>query len=307
MLIGVDVGGTKVLAVAVDDVAPGRSFPSPARATVSTAMPGRDVDGRALDAVVAASVREVAAQAGGGKIVAVGIAAAGLVDRDGELFRFGAHLPWRDAPVRQRLAALLDAPVVLDNDANCAGYAEGRGGAAAGAEFALVVTIGTGIGGALLVDGQLLRGGQRMAGEFGHMRFVPGGLACQCGLQGCWEQYCSGRALEAAFLNINGHRISGPEITRRAQAGDPAALESARLIGDRLGTGLASLTAAFDPERIVIGGGVSELGALLIDPARSALRAHTQAVDHRRLPEIVLARFGAEAGAIGAAMMAAAG
>lgn len=300
MLIGVDVGGTKVSAVAIDDSAETPRILATARA----AMPGRDVAETVLDDVVSDCVLTVAARAGDSKIAGVGIAAAGLVDRAREAFRSGAHLPWRDSAVRERFSVRLELPVVLDNDVNCAAYAESWAGSAVGAEVALLVTVGTGIGGALLVDGRVLRGANGMAGEFGHMRFVPGGLGCECGLHGCWEQYCSGRALERAFQDIAGRELPGIEITRLAQTGDRAAAEAVTLIGTRLGVGLAGLTAAFDPEVIVVGGGVATAGELLLQPARESLRGGTQSADRRVIPPVRLTRFGAESAAIGAALLA---
>lgn len=303
MLIGVDVGGTKVSAVAIDE-----SAESPLiLAAVREAMPGRGVAETVLDEVVSDCVLAVAARAGDSQILGVGIAAAGLVDRAGEVFRFGAHLPWRDSAVRERFSARLGLPVVLDNDVNCAAFAESTAGAAVGAGAALLVTVGTGIGGALIVDGQILRGANGMAGEFGHMRFVPGGRDCECGLRGCWEQYCSGRALERAMRDIDGRELPGIEITRLAQAGDLAAAEAVTLIGTRLGVGLAALTAAFDPEVIVVGGGVATSGELLFQPARESLWGGTQSADRRAIPPVRLTRFGAESSAIGAALRAGGG
>lgn len=300
MHVGVDVGGTKVLAVELTgagaDVAVARSAQVP--------MPGRTAADAEVEAAVARAVADVA---DGRPLTGVGVSAAGLVDREGCRVRFAAHLPWRDAPVRDRLAERLGVPVVLDNDANCAARAELDAGALRGVDFALLITVGTGIGGAVVVDGHVVRGANGMAGEFGHVQVVPDGLPCECGLRGCWEQYCSGRALERVTRVALGSHLDGPEVAALARAGDPVALEAFATVGTWLGVGAAGLVSALDPERVVIGGGVSAVGDLLLEPARRALGGALQGTSHRDLPTLVPTRFGPEAGAVGAALLAAAG
>lgn len=300
MHVGVDVGGTKVLAVELTgagaDVAVARSAQVP--------MPGRTAADAEVEAAVARAVADVA---DGRPLTGVGVSAAGLVDREGRRVRFAAHLPWRDAPVRDRLAERIGVPVVLDNDANCAARAELDAGALRGVEFALLITVGTGIGGAVVVDGHVVRGANGMAGEFGHVQVVPDGLPCECGLRGCWEQYCSGRALERVTRVALGSHLDGPEVAALARAGDPVALEAFATVGTWLGVGAAGLVSALDPERVVIGGGVSAVGDLLLEPARRALGSALQGTSHRDLPTLVPTRFGPEAGAVGAALLAAAG
>lgn len=295
MYVGVDIGGTKVLAVEVG--AEGAEVVSSAQVP----MPGRDASETAAEDAVLAAVARLAA---GRSLTAVGISAAGLVDAAGERVRFSAHLPWRDAPVRARLAERWGVPVVLDNDANCAAHAELLAGAARDADPVLMITLGTGIGGAVVLDGRVVRGAGGMAGEFGHMQVVPDGLPCECGLRGCWEQYCSGRALERVMRVAVGSHLDGPEIAARARAGDRAALGAFEAIGTWLGVGIAGLVSAFDPERVVVGGGVSAVGELLLAPARTALAGSLQAADRRTVPPIVPAAFGPEAGAVGAALAA---
>jgi glucokinase len=175
-------------------------------------------------------VREVV---GEGELAAVGVAAAGFVDATGEKVRFAPHLPWLDEPVRARLEDRWGVPVLLENDATAAAHAEATYGAARGVADALVVTMGTGIGGGIILGGRLHRGWNGMAGEFGHMQVVPDGLPCECGNRGCWEQYSSGGAL-------------------------------VRFAQDGMGFGLANLVAAFDPECIVVVGGVSAAGDKLL-------------------------------------------
>lgn len=299
--VGVDVGGTKIMAVALASTAGGERAASPDLVGSATlAMPGRSAPEAELEQRVAAAAQQAA---GGREIVAAGVAAAGLVDVAGERVRFAAHLPWRDAPVRRRLTDLLAVPVVLDNDATCAGYAESVAGAARGAGSAVVITIGTGIGGALVLGGALWRGAHGSAGEFGHMQVVPDGLSCECGLRGCWEQYCSGRALERVMRVAVGRQYDGRQVSALAHGGDEVARRAIASIGTWLGVGAAGLVSAFDPEVVVVGGGVSADGDLLLDPARAAMADSLQGTAYREVPAIVPARFGPQAGAIGAALM----
>ena len=298
MHVGVDVGGTKVLAVELTgagaEVAVARSAQVP--------MPGRAASDAEVEQTVARAVADVAA---GRPLSGVGVSAAGLVDLEGGRVRFAAHLPWRDAPVRDRLAERIGVPVVLDNDANCAARAELDAGALRGVSSALLITVGTGIGGAVVVDGRVVRGANGMAGEFGHIQVVPDGLECECGLRGCWEQYCSGRALERVTRVALGSHLDGPEVAALARDGHPVAVQAFATVGTWLGVGTAGLVSAFDPETVVIGGGVSAVGDLLLEPARRGLVGALQGTAHRTLPSLVATRFGPEAGAVGAALLAA--
>jgi len=306
--IGVDVGGTKVLAGAVD--ADGR-----VTSTVERATPGRLGPVEELEDVLTEAVGEAA---GGRPVAGVGLAAAGFVDRTGDRVAFAPHLPWRDAPVRERLSERWQGPVALENDATCAMVAEVELGAARGTSSSVLVTVGTGIGGGLALDGRAVRGAQGMAGEYGHMTLVPDGRDCECGGVGCWEQYCSGRALvraarsglaDAAEPSVlaewcpDPSRVTGPLVTRAAGAGDPVACAAFAEVGTWLGRGLVNLVAALDPERVVVGGGVSRAGDLLLEPARRTLAEHLVGAGHREVPEVVPARFGPWAGLVGAAVL----
>ncbi|MBS43200.1 MAG: glucokinase [Nocardioides sp.] len=305
--VGVDVGGTKVLAGVLD--ADGRVVRTALRST-----PGRRVSPGMVEDALTEAVAEVA---DGRTPDAVGLAAAGFVDVDRERVMFAPHLPWAGEPVRARLEDRWGVRVVLDNDANCAAVAESRLGAARGATSALVLTLGTGIGGALVLDGHVLRGAQGMAGEFGHMQVVPDGRGCECGRSGCWEQYCSGNALlrfararvgvEPTMLtDLCGgrpERLTGPQVTDAAEDGDLVARQAFASVGESLGRGLAALVAAFDPEVVVVGGGVSAAGDRLLDPARAALARHLVGADHRVLPPVRVG-LGADAGLVGAALLA---
>lgn len=309
VVIGVDVGGTKVVAA---EVSPEGEVLRVARRMT----PGRRVEVELVEDALTQAVEEVAA---GRRVAGVGLAAAGFVDAAGERVMFAPHLPWHGEQVRARLTERWQVPVFLDNDANCAARAETAYGAAVGARDALVVTLGTGIGGAVVVGRQLHRGRNGMAGEFGHMQVVPDGRECECGGRGCWEQYSSGNALvrlARAALEAPGAGgvlleladgdpalVDGPMVTQAASQGDQVARQAFDSVGSWLGTGLANLVAAFDPEVVVVGGGVSAAGDLLLEPARAELARSLVGAADRVVPPVIRAAHGPEAGAVGAASM----
>ncbi|HSN10549.1 MAG TPA: ROK family protein, partial [Propionibacteriaceae bacterium] len=263
--IGVDIGGTKVAAGVVSrtgEVVERLTVPSP------TSTP------ESVENAIVEVVRELRSRH---HVSSVGIGAAGWVDSEQALVRFSPHLAWRNEPLRDRLRSRIDIPVIVDNDANAAAGAEYRFGAGRGAGVMVCITLGTGIGGALVVDGRVFRGTYGMAGEWGHMTVLPDGHRCACGNRGCWEQYASGNALvrEANSLIDSGSPqaaglaavagpdgISGPAVTALALAGDRPSVELLGEVGTWLGKGMANLAAALDPELFVIGGGVSEAGGL---------------------------------------------
>jgi glucokinase len=300
--IGVDIGGTKVLAAVVDST--GRVLD-----TEATVTPG---SGTGPDDATAEEVEDALVDVTGRLLAVygrcpVGVAAAGFVDRDAQRVRFAPHLPWRDEHLSKnltgRLAGRIQGDVLVDNDATAALWAEGRFGAARGVLDAVMITLGTGIGGGLMVRGSLHRGANGMAGEFGHMMVVPDGRSCQCGRRGCWEQYCSGRALARA-AEEEGSDLSGPALTTAAYEGDLVATSAYEQVAHWLGIGAANLTAAFDPEVIVIGGGVSAAGDLLLEPAREAMAESLVGAGYRDLPELVGAELGPLAGVVGVADLA---
>ena len=307
VVVGVDIGGTKVLAGVVDEW--GGVSSSALRTT-----PGRRVAAAQVEDALVEAILESAA---GRPLAGVGVAAAGFVDSAGERVMFAPHLPWQGEPLRELLEQRLGCPVALDNDANCAARAEAHHGAARGASSALMITMGTGIGGAILLDGQVVRGANGMAGEFGHMQVVPDGEACECGRTGCWEQYSSGNALvrnaralmaeqPSVLEEMCGglpERVTGPMVTLAAEEGDLVARAAFASVGEWLGVGVANLVAAFDPEVVVIGGGVSAAGDKLLDPARSALQRTLVGAAHRTVPDLVAAQLGPQAGMIGAALL----
>lgn len=310
--IGVDVGGTKIAASAVDDT--GQVL---ARARKST--PAQDVD--AIVGAIVDVVTELCSQTP--EAEGVGVACAGFVDAAGETVVFAPNLAWRDEPLAARVRERIDLPVVLENDANAAAWGEYRFGAGHDADHMVMVTLGTGVGGGIIDRDQLLRGSQGMAAEIGHLRVVPDGLPCGCGNRGCWEQYASGSALvrEARALVRTGshkaadlaHRcggeaekLTGSMVTQSALDGEQAAIELIEDLGRWAGEGMASLVAVLDTAVIVIGGGVSAAGDLVLEPARKAFAEHLTARDHRPVPHIITADLGNDAGMIGAADLAAA-
>jgi glucokinase len=243
------------------------------------------------------------------------------VDAAGSVVRFSPHLSWREEPLKVALESRLRLPVLLDNDANASAWAESRFGAGRGYGNLLCITLGTGIGGGIVIAGEVFRGANGMAGEFGHMQVVPGGRRCECGNRGCWEQYSSGNALVrdarelvaarspsayrlCAAVDDDPERLTGHLVTQAAREGDPAAIELFQEVGTWLGTGLAGLCAAFDPEAVIIAGGVSEAGDLLLDPAREALRRTLTGRGFRPEPPVLRAELGPDAGFIGAADLA---
>ncbi|KQR00726.1 glucokinase [Arthrobacter sp. Leaf141] len=306
LAIGIDIGGTKVAAGVVD--AEGRILREARRST-----PGNDP--RAVERVIVELVAELGQ---GHRIWSVGIGAAGWMDLDGGTVLFSPHLAWRNEPLRANLQRLLRRPVLLANDADAAAWAEWRFGAGQGEDRLVCITLGTGIGGAMVMDGRVERGRFGVAGEFGHQVIMPGGHRCECGNRGCWEQYASGNALgrEARLLAsanspmaqdlltaVGGHAdaITGVVVTELALAGDSASRELLEEVGEWLGLGLANLAAALDPGLFVIGGGLCSAGELLVEPARKAFARNLTGRGFRPVAGIELAALGPKAGLIGAA------
>jgi len=309
LAVGVDIGGTKVAAGVVDE--DGQVIEVVRRATPTEVV-------RETETVIADVVRELRDRH---DVVAVGIGAAGWIAADRATVLFAPHLAWRNEPLKANLSSRVGLPVTVENDANAAAWAEYRFGAAIGEPVVLCVTLGTGIGGGLVVAGTLFRGAYGVAGEWGHMRQVPDGRRCACGNRGCWEMYASGTALArdarelAEVSPVAAHRLlelaggdparlTGHEVRVAAAEGDPAGLEIFTQMGRRLGQGLADLAAVLDPSCIVIGGGISEAGDLLLEPARSAFGESLTGRGFRPAARIELARFAGLSGLIGAADLA---
>ncbi|MBF4763757.1 ROK family protein [Nocardioides islandensis] len=307
MIVGVDIGGTKVLAGAV-------TADGEVRRTALRFTPGRRVPAHLVENALTEAVMEAV---GDEPLQAVGLAAAGFVDATRTRVLFAPHLPWHGEDVVAVLSERWGVPVIMDNDANCTALAEAEYGAGRGSSSTVLVTLGTGIGGALMLGDQLWRGVGGMAGEFGHQQVVPGGLPCQCGRSGCWEQYCSGNALVrhararlgaspvlTRITDADPRALTGAMVTAAAAEGDAVALEAFRSVGDWLGVGLANLVASLDPALLVVGGGVSAAGNLLLDPARAALARSLVGAADRVIPPLVPAALGPQAGLVGAALLA---
>ena len=306
---GVDVGGTKIAGGVIDlegNVVEELRVVSPA------------ADTAAIEDAVAGVVNELRSRH---DIAAVGVGAAGYVDKARAVVMFAPNLAWRHVDLKSELEERVHLPVVVENDANAAAWGEFTYGAGHDVEDLLLVTVGTGVGGGVVLDGELYRGAFGVGAEIGHMRVVPDGLPCGCGNRGCFEQYASGTALgrEARAAVRAGSllardlldraggdpdKVDGPLISEAAAAGDPFAIEQLAALGRWLGEGIASLAAVLDPAVVVIGGGVSEAGDLLLEPVRAAFAAQLTGRGHRPVLEIRKARLGNRAGLIGAADLA---
>ncbi len=309
--IGVDVGGTSVKAGLVSEdgiVVEQLSRPTPSTSAAKVAE---------TIATAAQALQKRAAELGE-DVSAVGIGAAGFIDAGRSTVLFAPNLAWRDEPLRDAVGAIVGLPVVVENDANAMAWGEFRYGAGIGVEDLVCVTIGTGIGGGMVQNGRLTRGAYGIAAEFGHLRVIPDGRRCGCGNRGCWEQYCSARALvrEARDLAlVTPHaagrmleladdeidNITGEIVTTAGQEGDPGALDCFAQVGGWLGIGLAQVAALLDPARFIIGGGVVAAGELLLGPAREAYEQALTGHGHRPLAEVVPAQLGNAAGLVGAA------
>ena len=309
LTIGVDVGGTKIAAGVVDPE--GKLLEKVRVETPATTA-------QAVERGIVAAVRQLMERH---QVASVGLAVAGFVDEHRSTLRFAPNLPMVERPLRTIVGEQVGLPVVVENDANAAAWGEYRFGGGRGNHDVVLITVGTGLGGGVVLKGQLLRGAFGTAGEFGHVRMVPGGLPCGCGNHGCWEQYTSGSALirEARFLartrpeEVGGllalaggdpEGITGSMITSAAQHGDATARDLLADVGRWLGEGIADLANVLDPAAVVVGGGVSEAGDLLLEPARVAYAAMLSAGAHRPHLQIVAAELGNDAGLLGAADLA---
>jgi glucokinase len=255
----------------------------------------------------------------GHEVAAAGVAAPGFIDAAQSIVYYTPNISWRHEPLRARLTERLDLDITIDNDANAAGWAEFRFGAGRLVSDMTMLTIGTGVGGAIVTQDRLFRGGFGAGAELGHMRVVPDGLPCGCGARGCIEQYGSGRALLrmanaiadvggiglglAAVRRQNG-TLTGQDIAALIVNGDAGALQALRELGHWLGQACASLSAILDPQLFVFGGGVAVAGDLLLDPIREAYLSHLPARGYHPEPAFVIAELVNNAGVVGAADLA---
>ncbi|MFH8406124.1 ROK family glucokinase [Streptomyces sp. NPDC018019] len=308
LTIGVDIGGTKIAAGVVDEegtILETCKVPTP-QATDE------------LTEAIADAVRTVGADH---QVEAVGIGAAGYVDEKRATVLFAPNIDWRHEPLKDKVEQRVGLPVVVENDANAAAWGEYRFGAGQGHSDVICITLGTGLGGGIIIGNKLRRGRFGVAAEFGHIRVVPDGLLCGCGSQGCWEQYASGRALlryarQRAFATPENAKvllslgdgtsqgIEGRHISEAARQGDPVAIDSFRELARWAGAGLADLASLFDPSAFIVGGGVSDEGELVLDPIRKSFRRWLVGNQWRPHAQVLAAQLGGKAGLVGAADLA---
>lgn len=308
--VGIDIGGTKVLGGVVDET--GVLI---RRARRDTPAEG----GVALTQAIADVALELMKDS---KIDSVGVSVAAFISADRKTILATPNIKdWNGVNLDYELTSRIGLPVVIENDANSAAWGEFKFGAGRGKENILMLTVGTGIGGGIVVNNNLLRGSFGIAAEIGHLRIVPNGLLCGCGAYGCFEQYGSGTALlrhareviklhpdrASNILNrgdgsIEG--VNGSAITAAAGDGDELALSIFEITGDYIGAGIASLAVILDPEAVVIGGGVIDAGNILLNPIRTGMEKYMPFAGKHPHPQIVAAQLGNEAGLVGVADLA---
>ena len=308
--IGIDVGGTKVLGGVVDE----------SRKVLTTARKDTPRQGgTALTQTIADVAKELLAQH---KVSSVGVSAAGFVSSDRKTMLATPNIAdWNGVDLDNQLTQLIGLPVVIENDANAAAWGEAKFGAGKNQDHMMMLTVGTGIGGGIVVNGALYRGAYGIAAEFGHLRLVPEGHLCGCGARGCFEQYASGNALlrharEAINASPEIARnllsrgdgtvagLTGQAITEAARDGDPVALAAFNTTGQWLGAGIASLSVLLDPACVVIGGGVIDAGEILLKPTRESLERNMPFAGKHPYPQVIAAQLGNEAGLVGVADLA---
>jgi glucokinase len=310
LTVGVDVGGTKVLGGVVD--ASGKVLATSRRDTPREG-------GIALTKTIAEVALELMQDH---SITAVGVSAAGFVSSDRKTMLATPNIAdWNGVQLEVELTKLIGLPVVIENDANAAAWGEAKFGAGRNQAHMMMLTIGTGVGGGIVVNNELYRGAFGIAAEFGHLRVVPEGHLCGCGARGCFEQYASGSALRrhareaisaspdlARNLLARGDGtidgLTGQAITDAAREGDAVALAAFQTTAQYLGAGIASLAVLLDPSCVVIGGGVIDAGEILLAPTREAMKRYMPFAGKHPYPEIVAAELGNEAGLVGVADLA---
>lgn len=308
--VGIDIGGTKVLGGVVDET--GAII---RRARRDTPAEG----GKALTQAIADVALELMKDS---EIESVGVSVAGFISADRKTILATPNIKdWNRVNLDYELTSRIGLPVVIENDANSAAWGEFKFGAGRGKENILMLTVGTGIGGGIVVNSNLHRGSFGIAAEIGHLRIVPNGLLCGCGAHGCFEQYGSGTALlrhgrdaiqahpdRASNILKRGdgliEGVNGSAITEAARDGDELALSIFETTGDYLGAGIASLAVILDPEAVVIGGGVIDAGDILLNPIRSSVDKYMPFAGKHPHPHIIAAQLGNEAGLVGVADLA---
>ena len=291
--IGVDIGGTKIAGALVDD---------DGTVLASFTKPSHPEDPDLIVSSVQELVRELS---DADTLDTVGVAVAAFLNRERTHVYFSPNIDWPDFPIKSRLEEALSSPVVVENDANAAGWAEYQCGAGKGARSLIMLTLGTGVGGAIIEDGRLLLGAFGAGGELGHLVVEPEGRPCGCGNRGCLEQYASGTALMKDMRARTGHDGLGSEDALRLfESGDREAREVFHDLADVIARAMTSFVAMMDPEVVVIGGGVAKAGAPLVDLISERFRNHYPAHTLRPTARIALAELGNLAGAVGAADLA---
>ncbi|MFE0510152.1 ROK family protein [Streptomyces sp. NPDC058964] len=296
-VIALDVGGTGMKAALVGDG--GDLLHQDRRATGRERGPGAVVEGILA---FAADLRAYGAARLGEPAAAVGVAVPGIVDEERGVAAYSANLGWRDVPLRDLLAERLGVPVALGHDVRAGGLAEGRIGAGRGADRFLFVPLGTGIAGAIGLDGRVEAGAHGFAGEIGHIVVRPGGAACPCGQRGCLERYASAAAVSEAWAAACGDPdADAADCAKAVASGDPNAVRIWREALDALADGLVTALTLLDPRTLIIGGGLAEAGETLFTPLREAVQRR---VTFQKLPSIVPAALGDTAGCLGAGLLA---
>ncbi len=334
LMLGIDIGGTKVAvgSVTKDGTVQGEimEFPRP------------EAPREKFVEALLEQLREARSRIED-DILGVGVGCAGTIDWHERRVVESPNLPLEDEPLGERIAKALRLPVVLDNDANTATLAEVRVGAAKGKSHVVMLTLGTGVGGGIVLEGRLYRGATGSAGELGHTIVKGDHDVCLCGRRGCLEQYASGSALERYARQIVDHgrltnaaaaeaageaqdsapspadapedyakrlrelaaadRLNGKHVGELALEGDLAARDAVAEVAYWLGAGLANLANIFNPDMIVIGGGLSSLGDLLLEPARKLMEAYAIR-PNGTVAQVAAAQLGNEAGVVGAALVA---
>lgn len=291
--IGIDIGGTKIAGALVSAegvIVAKEQVPSPAD------------DPAAMEAAIVGLINSLSA---GNTVIAAGVAAAGFIDAAQSMVYYAPNIAWRNEPLKAKLEKQVDLPVVIENDANAAGWAEYRFGAGKSFTHMTMLTIGTGVGGAIIANGELFTGGFGAGAELGHLRVQPGGLPCGCGQMGCIEQYASGRALLRYLREETGNKdLTAEEGKALLELDDDDAWRAITTLGNWMGTACASISAVLDPEVYVIGGGVAAAGDRLLSPIRDAFIANLSARGFHPEPEFRIAELVNDAGVVGAADLA---
>ncbi len=306
--VGIDVGGTKIAGALVSEtgeILMSLKVPTPAEST---------------EELIDAGVEMVNELRAGREIKAVGVAIAAFIDAEQSEVIYSPNLSLRNEPLKAKLEAKLGVDVFVENDANAAGWAEYRFGAGQGSRHMMMITIGTGVGGAIVANGELFRGGFGIGAELGHTNFIQGGKQCGCGQHGCLEKYASGTALleaakelaesgtpegaRLAELSSKVDELTGTEVYQAITESDPGAIRLLNELGENIGKAAASLAAILDPQILVVGGGLSVAGELLLKPIRKAYLKHLPARGYRPEMSIVAAALINDAGVVGAADLA---